>query len=110
MIMEMQDQLRSDVENGIIAGLRLIKTDNEVIKSNRDADIYKVFRPIVASDENCFYVETKTAKGDYLDLEAYYGAFDYYDGDILRAVTQIPSAVYKEDMILTDEWEVIRSY
>ena len=84
------NQLKKDIESGRVKELMLIKTDFDVIKSNRDAMIYKVPRKIVSHNKYTFSLETERCKygkplDEYCLCEAYYTAFNYYDGKILKS-------------------------
>lgn len=129
---EMQEELKKDVESGMIWGLRLVKTPVEAIKNNTCAMMFEESRPISGFDEKCFYLATRYKDRHYLpgtydgknyvlpdysiptdfytEAEAYYSAFDYYDGNILRSTTEITAAVDPKDIIQITEYEVIRSY
>lgn len=129
---EIQEQLKYDIAKGKIWGLRLVKTPIEAIKTNCYGLIFEESREIVGFDEEKFYLKTRYREPTYLpgtfdgknyavpdyslptdiysDVEAYYSAFNYYDGDILRAVCKIPAAVNPKDSIKITEYEVIRSY
>lgn len=127
---EMREQLMQDIQSGKIWGLKLVKTHVEAIRSNAYADVYLIPREIVKWDNEKFYVKTrrnipeyKNYNGiDYVEpsckekteefelCEGYYNAFDYYDGNILRGIDEIPMAVNPEDQIQITEYEVIWSY
>lgn len=100
LMKEMQEELMQDIQEGKIYALRCTKLNIDP-HSYVYPLIFDVVRKITGFDENCFYVE---------GCEAYYGAFSYYDGNILKSTTEIPMAVDPEKSVLTDEFEVIRSY
>ena len=127
---EMQVDLKKDVESGKIFGLRLIKTDNEVIEHDCYAEMFETVREIVGFDDRRFYLKTRMRDPHYLgyngveytipdfavssfkysDCEAYYETFNYYDGNILRSVNEFPAAVNEEDKVSVTEYEVIWGY
>lgn len=130
---DMIDELKSDIEYGKIWGLKLVKTPIKVIENNRYSQMFDVSRPITKFDDECFYLKTRrciphclegTYSGGakyyepdyaipddiYEECEAYYSAFNYYDGNTLRSTVEIPNAVNKIDEIKITEYEVIRSY
>lgn len=97
--------IKKDIMSGKIWGLELLDSASETICSNRYADIYKVPRKITKYDDDKFYLRTtcyntipryEYVNGEYRlidvilptkqwedDFEAYYNAFDYYDGNYL---------------------------
>ena len=127
---EMQRQLQKDIESGKIYGLRLIRVDNDVVHNNCYADMFDEIREITRSDSKRFFLKTRRKEPHYLGYngvdyripdysipsfeytgcEAYYQAFSYYDGKILRAVHEFPAAVNPEDQISVTEYEVIMGY
>ncbi len=111
---EMIESLKKDIREGKIWGLKLVKHPCEVIRNNTHGDIFNIVREIVDADDQCFYLRTNCRHADgkaYLyDCEAYYEAFSYYDGDILRSILNIPAAVDEKDAIQITEYEVLRSY
>lgn len=128
---EMQRDLKKDIQSGKIAALRLVKTKNAVIRDNLYAQMYFADREVCGFDNEKFYLKTKkmephyhtgaydgknyrkpdySISDGYCECEAYYAAFSYYDGDILRSVVEIPAAVKDEDRINITEYEVLRSY
>ena len=132
LINEMIQELKDDIENGKLYGLKLVKTSNEVIKRNLYGEMYEVIREIVGFDNEKFYLRTKLreprfitgscngteycipdysiSSNRYCDCEAYYNAFNFYDGNILRCVLNFPDAINKKDSVIVDEYQVIRSY
>lgn len=129
---DMIKDLKSDIKNGKIWGLKLVKTTTEVIQNNCYAQLYLEPREIVSFDDNCFYLKTRINQPHYLsgtynpvdyyspdysipddiytNAEAYYNAFSYYDGHYLKSIQEIPNAVNANDQIQITEYEVIRSY
>lgn len=128
---EMQRDLKKDIQSGRIAGLNLVKVKNEVIMDNSYAQMYFVDREVCGFDDEKVYLKTRKMEphyhtnaydgknyikpdyatpDGYFECEAYYSAFNYYDGDILRSTVEIPSAVGEEDRISITEYEVLRSY
>lgn len=128
---EMQRDLKKDIQSGKIAALCLVRTNNAVIRDNTYAQMYFVDREVCGFDDEKFYLKTKKMEphyhtdaydgknyrkpdyatpDGYFECEAYYAAFNYYDGDILRSVVEIPAAVKDEDRISITEYEVLRSY
>ena len=127
---EMIESLKKDIQEGKIWGLRLIKTPVEVIQDNSYAMMFNVVREITGFDDDKFFLKTKrnvpayyeyknydyqkpgghVSSERYFDCEAYYQAFSYYDGDILRSILNIPAAVDEKDAIQIAEYEVLKSY
>ena len=127
---EMKEQLINDIKEGKIWGLRLIKTPTEVIRDNSYAMMFNIVREISGFDEEKFFLRTKRNVPCYIDYknyeyqkpngyvstdecyeaEAYFQAFEYYDGDILRSTQYFPSCINKEDQVQIIEYEVLRSY
>lgn len=108
---DMLEQLKADAESGKIWGLRLVKSPVAVIEDNVYADMFGVVREIVKVTKDGFSLRTKRndISGE-CDCEAYYGAFSYYDGDILRAVDHYSSVVNEKDGVQVTEYEVLWSY
>lgn len=82
--------LKEDIMSGTISYMRLLETDISVIKANRDAMIYNTWRSVSSLTDDYFSLKTQRCKdGEKIDrwenCEAYYTAFDYYDGTILKA-------------------------
>lgn len=129
---EVQDELKLDIKNGKIWGLKLIKTPIHTVERNVYAQIFDCPREIVGFDDNCFYLKTRRCEPHYLEgtynpvsyyesdfsipddiyeeCEAYYQAFNYYDGNILKSITEIGNPVNETDRIQETVYEVIRSY
>ena len=129
---EMQNDFKKDLKEGKIFGLRLVKTDNEVIKRNVYAEVFDTILEITRFDENKFYTLIRRREPhyiigsyngrdyqipdysiptfDYEETEGYFSAFNYYDGNVLRATVDIPAAVDPKDSLKITEYEVIRSY
>lgn len=127
---EMREQFMQDIQSGKIWGLKLVKTQVEAIRSNAYADVYLIPREIVKWDNEKFYVKTRRNIPEYKNYngidyvvphckekteqfelcESYYNAFDYYDGNILRGIDEIPMAVNPEDSVQITEYEIIWSY
>ena len=83
-------------------------------------------------DDKCFFLKTKLRDPYYLkneyngkdycmpkhsrplekysDIEGYYTAFNYYDGDILRSTEEFPAAVDPKDAVSITEYEVLWCY
>ena len=121
---EMNHDFKKDIQNGKIWGLKLIRSPIAVIEDNHYADIFNVAREIVGCDEEKFYLRTRRNKPKYIDYknyeyqapigsnptdnwvdyEGYFGAFDFYDGNILRA------SVKDDDIPICTEYEVIHAY
>lgn len=121
---EMIDQLKTDIQTHKLMGLKLMKTGIDVTKHNVYADIFDKYLPITGFDEEKFYLEARLnipVQKDYdgrnykepIDhistdicetLEAYYEAFNFYDGHILRSVVEIPAAVKLEDRVKVNEY------
>lgn len=132
MIKEMIEQFISDLEKGKIFGLQLIRSENDAVKRNCYADIYQTVREIVGFDNEKFYLRTRLSDPYYLqgstngsdyclpdysipsdewyNAEAYFSAFDYYDGNTLRSIQKFPAAVIEKDSVVVTEYKVIRSY
>jgi hypothetical protein len=104
---EMIEELKKDIQSKRIKGLKLIKTPVEVIRNNVHAEIYKAPRRVVMPGKNLFYLETRCADGSFYCAEAWYDAFDYYDGKILRNTQKFDKCVYPEDEIKVTEYEVL---
>lgn len=86
----MIEKLKQDIESGKVTKLMLIETDADIIKNNRDGMMYKVIRDIIRHDNNSFTLKTERCinhmpSGSYCDCEAYYTAFNFYDGKILKS-------------------------
>lgn len=128
---EMQNEFKKDLQDGKIFGLRLVKTPSEVFENNVYGKMFIQTREITGFDEEKFFLKTKRMTpcfypgsydglnykmpdygkpNGYVECEAYFNAFDYYDGDILRSTTEISAAVDKKDCIQVTEYQVIRSY
>ena len=134
---ELQDQqatasvyLKKDIQEGKIWGLRLIKTPTEVIRDNSYAMMFNIVREISGFDEKKFFLKTKrnvpsyfdyknyeyqkpdgyVTTDNYCECEAYYGAFNYYDGNILRSTQYFPSCINEEDQVQVTEYEVLHIY
>ena len=134
---ELQDQqviasadLKKDIQEGKIWGLRLIKTPVEVIRDNSYAMLFNMVREISGFDDEKFFLRTKQnnpvyydyknydyqkpngyVSGDeYCECEAYYRAFNYYDGNILRASEYFSSCINEEDQNQVTEYEVLHIY
>ena len=132
MAKEIQDELKRDIQDGKIWGLKLVSTSVDVLKRDQYALIFGEPREIVGFDNECFYLRTRYSESHYLpgsydgknyvvadysiptqtyfNAEAYYKAFNYYDGNILRSTTEIKNAVNPKDIIQITEYQVIRSY
>ena len=80
----MIEKLKTDITGGKIAALKLINTDIEVIKNNRDGLMFGVYRDVNKISDDYFTLKT-WSNGKIVDCEAYYTAFDYYDGKFLKA-------------------------
>lgn len=126
---EIIEQFKHDIQNGTVKALKLIKEPTEVIRNNCYALIFDTIRPIVKFDDKRFYLRTQLMNagyssyngidymipdrceptGKYEDLEAYYDAFDYYDGEILRK-TEVFSSVNNQetDQIHVTEYRVFK--
>lgn len=82
--------LHEDILTGKVTQFKLIATDIDVIRKNRDAMIYDTWRSVSSLTDDYFSLKTQRCKdGEKIDqwenCEAYYTAFDYYDGTILKA-------------------------
>lgn len=132
MTKEMQEKLKKDIITGKIYGLKLVSTPIEAIRRNQYAKIFEEVRPVVEADDERFILLTRRQEPHYLpgtydgtghyfadfsipdqkycDAEAYYSAFDYYDGHTLKSIVNIPSAVNEKDRIQITVYEVVRSY
>ena len=107
----MLEQLKIDINEGKIWGLRLVKSPVAVIEDNKYADMFGIVREIVNPTDDGFSLKTK--RNDicgWCECEAYYSAFSYYDGDILRAVDNYSAVVDEKDAIQITEYEVLWSY
>ena len=107
---KMQDELMQDIQEGKIFGLRLIEHPIAIIQNNVDAEMFGIVREIIDCDKEKFFLKTKSIAGQYFDCEAYYAAFNYYDGDILRKIEEFPNVVDEKDSVKVTEYEVLRSY
>ena len=114
---EMNNDFKNDIQSGSIKSLKLICTDNDVIRSNRDAMIFNIERPITKIEENRFWLRTALCKdgaptGRYEDIEAWYGAFSFYDKDTgeLKSEMQIQNPASLIESVKTDIYEVTKYY
>lgn len=127
---EMLEQFMQDLHDGKIWGLRLVKTPINAIHNNAYGDIFGIPRQIVKSDNEKFYMLSRRNKPyfsgyngiDYVEphckektdiyakTEAYYSAFNYYDGCTLQSITEVQSPVNEDKSVLITEYEIIRSY
>lgn len=92
----MIEQLKNDVISGRINYLKLIDTDIEVIKDNKYAMMFGVYREVMNRNDNWFSLKTY-AHGIILEAEAYYTAFDYYDGTILKSGDTVYKCAYSKE-------------
>ena len=76
--------IKIDITAGKVTALKLIHTDIEVIRNNKYGLMFGVYRDINKVSDDYFTLKT-WAKGKIVDCEAYYSAFDYYDGKILKS-------------------------
>lgn len=129
---EMQNDFKKDLKEGKIFGLRLVETQNEVIRRNVYADIFGTIREIVGYDDKKFYLRTRRStpyylketyngsdyvlpdfslpEDEYYDAEGYFEVFNYYDGNRLKSSQEFSAMVNQKDIINITEYEVIRSY
>ena len=108
---EMKEQLKKDIEEGKVWGLKMIKCPTEVIRSNRDAQIFGVVNEITRVDGNYFYMKIfSNITHDYVEGEGCFDAFTFYDGDILRSDRYFSICSEEKDQIQTTEYEVYHIY
>lgn len=128
MKLNMIDRLKEDIQSGVIKSLRLVKVHNEAIRNNCYALIFDIVRPISFVDDKKFYLKTQKVRygytnydginyrlpdryeptNEFADCVAYYDAFDYYDGKILRKTESFSAVVDQKDAVQITEYEVLR--
>lgn len=93
-------RLYEDIKNGKISATRLIATPFDVIKSNRDAQLFNVVRPLIYSDGRILdnYIRADdTISFDFVDINV-----NYYDGILGIRIIYLPNAVNEDDKILVE--------
>lgn len=101
----MIEKLKQDIMTGKIRSLTMVSTNIDTIRHNCYAMMFNVSREISRCDDDRFYLLTErctpsysnyngtdyrmpdgsAATGNFVDCEAYYTAFDYYDGKVLKS-------------------------
>lgn len=84
--------LKDDIRNGTIKKLKMVSIGNyEIdlshIEENKDAQMFNVERPISFYNDDYFTLETRLNNGSLINVEAYYNAFSFYDGNKLMSNT-----------------------
>lgn len=86
--------LKEDIRTGAIHFMCLVDTDTDVIRTNRDAMMFNVWRSVATITDDYFTLKTQSCvdgvpSGVWGECEGYYQAFVYYDGKILKSAHSV---------------------